>query len=156
SFVPIRAANPSPEGKTTLNQPSSIVCHAVGLVAIGLLLHCKAAAEDSPARANRSYQEQFLHALHQGPLINTTHYQYVSESIFVPRAEAQEARLGTLSVEKALTYLERGAEVWNNTAKCITCHTNGSYMVYRPILTSALGKPSQRMRDFFVATLRQQ
>lgn len=133
-----------------------IVSSAVGLIVMVLLFDFNLEAEDNVVEGKRSYQEQFVHALHEGPLVNTTPYQYVFGSIFVPKAEAEETRLERLSVEKALAYLEQGAEVWNKTAKCVTCHTNGSYMIYRPALTGTLGKPSQTVRDFFVATLRQQ
>jgi hypothetical protein len=139
-----------------MNGTRSVVFIAIGFIAIGLVLNFEPSAEHASRKENRSYQEQFLHALHQGPLVNSTPYQYVSASIFVPEAHAEEARLERLSVKKALAYLEQGTEAWNSTAKCVTCHTNGSYMAYRPALTDTLGKPSQRVRDFFVATLRQQ
>jgi squalene-hopene/tetraprenyl-beta-curcumene cyclase len=144
------------EASPVMNRTRSIVSVAVELFAIGLLLSSKLAAEDKSAGGKHSYQEQFLHALHEGPLVNSTPYQYVFGSIFVPKADAEEARLESLSVKKALAYLEQGAEAWSNTSKCVACHTNGSYMAYRPALTSTLGRPSQKVWDFFVATLRQQ
>jgi hypothetical protein len=35
----------------------------------------------------------------------------------------------------------QGARASNSTAKCVICHTNGSYMAYRPALTETLGRP---------------
>lgn len=56
----------------------------------------------------------------------------------------------------ALDYMEQGAEAWSADWKCIACHTNGSYMVVRPLLTPQLGRPNPEMRAFFVNPLRDQ
>jgi squalene-hopene/tetraprenyl-beta-curcumene cyclase len=38
----------------------------------------------------------------------------------------------------------------------VACHTNGSYMVVRPLMTQQLGSPQKELRDFFISTLREQ
>lgn len=55
---------------------------------------------------------------------------------------------------RAVEYLEKGTLAWNSQRKCITCHTNGTYMVIRPALTAKLGKPSDATREFFLTTLK--
>jgi squalene-hopene/tetraprenyl-beta-curcumene cyclase len=58
-------------------------------------------------------------------------------------------------VNKALDYLEHGALAWNGSRKCVTCHTNGTYMVIRPALSARVGAPNAEMRRHFVASLDQ-
>lgn len=80
--------------------------------------------------------------------------QYQHDTISIPKATADEAKLDKLSVPLAVEYLEQGTVAWNGQRKCITCHTNGTYMVVRPALTPTLGKPSEATREFFLATLK--
>ena len=82
-------------------------------------------------------------------------YQYLFESISVPAATADEPKLEKLDLKAALDYLENGSLAWNASRKCVTCHTNGSYMVTRPALTPKLGKPNEEMRKHFVTSLQQ-
>ena len=81
--------------------------------------------------------------------------QYQFESIAVPAATADEPKLERVSVSKALEYLEQGALAWNGTKKCVTCHTNGTYMVVRPALSARVGPPNEQMRKHFVDSLDQ-
>jgi squalene-hopene/tetraprenyl-beta-curcumene cyclase len=80
--------------------------------------------------------------------------QYEAEGISIPAASADEPIRGELSVEAAIEYLEKGASAWVERRKCVDCHTTGVYLKMRPALTSALGKPSERMREFFVEQLK--
>ena len=82
-------------------------------------------------------------------------YQYDFGSIQIPRLEADEPRLQEVSVQRALDYLDQGATAWSRGHKCVTCHTNGTYMALRPSLTRALGQPTQELRDFFGKVLRE-
>jgi squalene-hopene/tetraprenyl-beta-curcumene cyclase len=50
--------------------------------------------------------------------------------------------------------MEWGAAAWTAEGKCVACHTNGSYMVVRPMLTAQFGPPQSEMRDFFVSELK--
>src|SRR5262245_24558107 len=81
--------------------------------------------------------------------------QYQFEAITVPPASADEPKLDRVSVKKALDYLDHGALAWNGSRKCVTCHTNGTYMVIRPALTARVGAPDAEMRRHFVASLDQ-
>jgi len=82
-------------------------------------------------------------------------HQYQFESISIPPATADEPKLERVSVRKALDYLDHGALAWNGSRKCVTCHTNGTYMVVRPALTGRAGTPNEEMRKHFVVSLDQ-
>ncbi len=77
-------------------------------------------------------------------------YQYRFAGIDIPVASVHEPTRSSLSLERALDYIEDGAEAWSKQSKCVSCHTTGTYMVIRPALTPYVGKPSVEMRDFFV------
>ena len=81
--------------------------------------------------------------------------QYEADGITVPAARASEPLRDSLSVELALSYLEAGAAAWSKARKCVSCHTNGTYLSARASLTPHFGAPAQEMRDFFVAELRE-
>ncbi len=80
--------------------------------------------------------------------------QYEFGEIKVPKATGDESKREQLSVPLALEYLENGAQAWNTQRKCITCHTNGTYMIVRPALSAKLGKPSEATREFFLSKLK--
>ena len=82
-------------------------------------------------------------------------YQYEFGPIRIPRAQADEPMRQKISVALATGYVEQGAVAWTRDQKCVTCHTNGTYMALRPSLIGPLGKPSQEVRDFFVKLLRE-
>ena len=79
--------------------------------------------------------------------------QYKHEDIVVAGAWEEEPKLDRVSVEKALTYLDNGATAWSRGSACITCHTNGSYLRMRPLLTNSVGKPLDELLTFFVSEL---
>lgn len=81
--------------------------------------------------------------------------QYQFEDISVAAAGADEPLSPALSIDAALQHLEQGASAWTRQRKCVTCHTNGSYMVTRPALTRQFGKPQESIRAFFVEQLQQ-
>src|SRR5208282_614101 len=60
------------------------------------------------------------------------------------------------SLKLAVDYMEQGAAAWTGDWKCVACHTNGSYMVVRPLMTEQLGPPQKELRDFFVSTLKEE
>lgn len=82
-----------------------------------------------------------------------TPFQYKFEGILIPAATADEPRRESVSVELAENYLEQGSLAWNGHRKCVSCHTNGAYMQFRPALSRNLGKPSAAIREHFVASL---
>jgi squalene-hopene/tetraprenyl-beta-curcumene cyclase len=83
-------------------------------------------------------------------------YQYKFEKTVVPAASADERKLDRFSPELAREYVEKGALAWTLENKCVACHTNGSYMVLRPMLAPYLGQPQNAIREFFVSQLREQ
>lgn len=87
------------------------------------------------------------------PLCADEQPQYQFDTIRIPTASATEALLPEVSQEKALQYLEQGAVAWNGARKCVSCHTNGTYMTVRPALTPQLGPPALAHREHFVAQL---
>jgi len=76
-------------------------------------------------------------------------HQYAFESIVVPAATADEPRLERVSTGRAIDHLEQGSVAWSGQRRCISCHTNGSYMLARPALSAALGAPPASTLGFF-------
>ncbi len=81
-------------------------------------------------------------------------FQYVDGPTRIPAARENEPRLKHISYEKAIAYLDDGAVAWQNEHGCITCHTNGSYLLSRPVLSDRFGPPKPQVRAFFEAELR--
>ncbi len=79
--------------------------------------------------------------------------QYAFEGIQIPAASATEPVRESFSFLAALGYVEDGSRAWTKKRQCVSCHTNGSYMLTRPALTSTLGPPPEEARDFFVSEL---
>ncbi|WP_058185289.1 prenyltransferase/squalene oxidase repeat-containing protein [Terracidiphilus gabretensis] len=97
--------------------------------------------------------------LHQTETAQAWHvpflYQYHHQDATYYRPTPDEPVI-PLSTKLALTYLEQGAIAWTAESHCVACHTNGTYMVIRPMLTSQFGAPQKELRDFFVTALREQ
>ena len=79
--------------------------------------------------------------------------QYEHGAIRIPAATFDEAKSEEVSVARAAKYLEDASAAWNGKHQCISCHTNGTYMVVRPALTKTLGRPDEGNREFFLAEL---
>jgi len=82
-------------------------------------------------------------------------YQYHLKDVTYARPSPAE-RIIPFSPRLAVEYMEQGALAWSQEWKCVACHTNGSYMVVRPLLTEQLGPPQKALRDFFVGTLNEE
>ena len=82
-------------------------------------------------------------------------YQYHLKDVTYARPSRDEAKI-PFTPQLAYDYMEQGALAWTADWKCVACHTNGSYMVVRPLLTPQLGEPNKAVRDFFVSTLREE
>lgn len=89
-----------------------------------------------------AWQVPFLYQYHYK---NTTYYRPSPDEPKIP-----------FSAKLALTYLEQGAIAWTAEQHCVACHTNGSYMVVRPMLGAQFGAPQQELHDYFVMALREQ
>lgn len=82
-------------------------------------------------------------------------YQYHYNDVTYLRPSPDEPKV-PFSAKLALTYLEQGAIAWTAERHCVACHTNGTYMVVRPMLTSQFGVPQKVQHDYFVTALREQ
>lgn len=69
--------------------------------------------------------------------------QYEADGVSVPAASADEP-VSELSIEKAALHLDHGTVAWSKQKKCVSCHTNGTYLFIRPALSRTLGKPSEK------------
>jgi squalene-hopene/tetraprenyl-beta-curcumene cyclase len=81
-------------------------------------------------------------------------YQYHFQNVTIPRPSPDEVKI-PFSPKLAFDYMEQGAVAWTAEWKCVACHTNGSYMVVRPLLTPQFGQPQKELRDFFVSELKE-
>ncbi len=82
-------------------------------------------------------------------------YQYHHRDVTYLRPSPDELKI-PFTPKLAIEYMEQGAEAWTSEWKCVACHTNGSYMVVRPLLTPQLGQPQKALRDFFVSRLEEE
>ncbi len=80
-------------------------------------------------------------------------HQYEHQDITIPAAHADEPIRETFSANAAFDYLDQGALAWSKERQCVSCHTNGSYLLARPALTEIAGSPSQDIRQFFESEL---
>ena len=79
--------------------------------------------------------------------------QYAFEEILIDAATAEEPFATKYSPEAALDYLEAGARAWSQDKQCISCHTNGSYALVRPMLSANLGPSPEWLRTFLTEEL---
>lgn len=82
-------------------------------------------------------------------------HQYEFGEIRIPQANSDEPLRAAVSVDHAVKYLEQGALAWSGARKCVSCHTNGTYLTLMPSLTPYLGKPNAEVREFAVTALKQ-
>ena len=78
--------------------------------------------------------------------------QYSADGIEVPGASSGEPRI-EWSKSLGLEHLDDAALAWGSSRKCVSCHTNGTYLLIRPIMTQSVGAPNRKIRDFFVRQL---
>lgn len=78
--------------------------------------------------------------------------QYEADDLVIPAASADEPH-AEFSAESAGRYLDDGATAWTRERQCISCHTNGTYLLIRPQLTKSFGPPTEEVRSFFVEQL---
>jgi len=84
-----------------------------------------------------------------GPAPAAEGVQYRFGAIAVPAASADEPRRDAVSLAMAREHVEQGAVAWSGERRCISCHTNGTYMIDRPALAAALGPPPEDTLRFF-------
>ncbi len=78
--------------------------------------------------------------------------QYAYGEISIPAASSDEPNR-EFSAEAAFEYLENGAVAWTKKRDCVSCHTNGTYLLTAPSLVRHGGKVDAEMRRFFVQEL---
>ena len=78
--------------------------------------------------------------------------QYEAGDIKVAAARGDEPVID-ISIKKAAEHLDHGTIAWTQQKKCVSCHTNGTYLFIRPSLTPTLGVPLAETRNFFVDQL---
>lgn len=86
-------------------------------------------------------------------VVSADDHQYKFEQITIPKASSDEPKRSEVSLDLAKTYLEQGSVAWSGEKKCVSCHTNGTYMVTRPALTQSLGQPPEETHRFFLTSL---
>jgi hypothetical protein len=80
-------------------------------------------------------------------------YQYHYKDVTYARPSPEEPKI-PFAPRLAVDYMEQGAMAWTGERGCVSCHSNGTYMVVRPLMTRELGAPQQAMHDFWVAELK--
>ena len=80
-------------------------------------------------------------------------YQYHYKDVTYSRPSPEEPKI-PFAPRLAVDYMEQGAAAWSGEYGCVACHTNGTYMVVRPMMTPSLGTPQQAMHDFCVTQLK--
>ena len=76
--------------------------------------------------------------------------QYHSGDIRIPAARSDEPVNREFSLSAAQRYLSDGSRVWTEQRKCISCHTNGTFMQLAPALPGLFDQEVERHRTFFV------
>jgi squalene-hopene/tetraprenyl-beta-curcumene cyclase len=118
----------------------------------------KASADGSSISGAWTWDQQsepleLRRASNQAAWLTPFNYQYHMKGVTYLRPSPEEARI-PFSPRLAVDYMEQGARAWTADWQCVACHTNGSYMVVRPLMSRQLGPPQKELRDFFVSTLR--
>ena len=80
-------------------------------------------------------------------------YQYHHNEVTYARPSLDEPKI-PFSPRLAVDYMEQGAMAWTEERGCISCHSNGTYMMVRPLMITDLGAPQQAMHNFWVSELR--
>ena len=58
--------------------------------------------------------------------------QYETGEIKIAAATAEEPIRRTVSISAARDYLAKGSQAWTEERKCVSCHTNGTFMQLAP------------------------
>ena len=76
--------------------------------------------------------------------------QYHSGDISVVGATADEPVRKEFSLPAAKDYLVKGTQAWSEHRKCVSCHTNGTFMQLAPALGPMFKEQVELQRKFFV------
>ena len=76
--------------------------------------------------------------------------QYEAGSISIVGATADEPVRKSFSLSAAKDYLAKGSQAWTEHRKCVSCHTNGTFMQLAPTLGPMFKEQVEQHRKFFV------
>ncbi len=76
--------------------------------------------------------------------------QYEAGSISIAGATADEPIRKSFSLSAAKDYLAKGSQAWTEHRKCVSCHTNGTFMQLAPTLGPMFKEQVEQHRKFFV------
>ena len=79
--------------------------------------------------------------------------QYKSENIEVVAAKADEPVRSSFSLAAAKDYLTQSSQAWSENRKCVSCHTNGTFMQLAPGLGPLFNTQVEDHRQFFLLEL---
>ncbi|MEC9095374.1 MAG: hypothetical protein VX776_02010, partial [Planctomycetota bacterium] len=76
--------------------------------------------------------------------------QYEAGEITVVAATADEPVRQSFSFPAAQDYLIKGSQAWTEHRKCVSCHTNGTFMQLAPALGPLFKEQVEEHRKFFL------
>ena len=77
--------------------------------------------------------------------------QYETGEIKIAAATAEEPIRKTLSISAARDYLAKGSQAWTEERKCVSCHTNGTFMQLAPSFGTLFSNQIESHREFFLS-----
>ena len=77
--------------------------------------------------------------------------QYETGEIKIAAATAGEPIRKTLSISAARDYLSNGSRAWTEERKCVSCHTNGTFMQLAPSFGTLFNNQIESHRNFFLS-----
>jgi len=77
--------------------------------------------------------------------------QYETGEIKIAAATAEEPIRKTLSISAARDYLAKGSQAWTEERKCVSCHTNGTFMQLAPSFRTLFSNQIESHREFFLS-----
>ncbi len=91
-----------------------------------------------------------LSVLGMTPVVSAQAPQYQSGDISIVAAAADEPVRKKLSIQAATDYLSQGSQAWTEHRKCVSCHTNGTFMQLAPSLGRMFNDQLEEHRKFFL------
>jgi len=75
--------------------------------------------------------------------------QYEAGAIKIVAATAEEPLRKSFSISAAQNYLAKGSQAWMEERKCVSCHTNGTFMQMAPSFGKVFSNQIEIQRKFF-------
>ena len=77
--------------------------------------------------------------------------QYETGQIKIAAATAEEPIRKTVSISAARDYLAKGSQALTEERKCVSCHTNGTFMQLAPSFGTLFSNQIESHREFFLS-----